>query len=124
MQSKTHQKTYKYQSYFNKKIALKIKNCGVINFITFTNVFAHINDFKKLLSNLKILLTNNTVLIVENHYLGSVLKEKQFDTFYSEHLRTYSFQSFIYIAKFLKLNISFVEFPKRYGGNIRVFNSK
>ena len=115
-------KHIKYQSYFNKKIALKIKkNCGVINFITFTNVFAHINDFKKLLSNLKILLTNSTVLIVENHYLGSVLKEKQFDTFYSEHLRTYSFQSFIYIAKFLKLNISFVEFPKRYGGNIRVF---
>ncbi len=120
--SKNH---IKYQSYFNKKIALKIKkNCGVINFITFTNVFAHINDFKKLLSNLKILLTNDTVLIVENHYLGSVLKEKQFDTFYSEHLRTYSFQSFIYIAKFLKLNISFVEFPKRYGGNIRVFLTK
>ena len=79
---------------------------------------------KKLLSNLKILLTNSTVLIVENHYLGSVLKEKQFDTFYSEHLRTYSLKSFIYIAKFLKLNISFVEFPKRYGGNIRVYLTK
>ena len=44
----------KYQSYFNKKIALKIKkNCGVINFITFTNVFAHINDFKKIIIKFK-----------------------------------------------------------------------
>ena len=52
--------------------------------------------------------------------MGSILKKKQFDTFYHEHPRTYSLTSFIFIAKHLKLNILAVEFPKRYGGNIRV----
>ena len=52
--------------------------------------------------------------------MGSILKKKQFDTFYHEHPRTYSLTSFIFIAKLLKLNILAVEFPKRYGGNIRV----
>jgi len=115
----------KYQSYFNKNISIKIKRkFKHIDFITFTNVFAHINNFQELLNNLKNLISEKTIVIVENHYLGSVLEKKQFDTFYSEHLRTYSFNSFLSIANNLKLNINQVQFPSRYGGNIRVFMSK
>ena len=115
----------KFQSYFDKHIVSVIKKkYPSIDFITFTNVFAHINDLNSLLVNLKNLLNEKTVVIIENHYIGSVLEKKQFDTFYSEHLRTYSFNSFIYIAKFLGLKIDFVQFPRRYGGNIRVFLSK
>jgi len=112
----------KYQTYFNKKISQKIlKIYGKIDFITFTNVFAHINNLKELIKNLKTLISKNTVIIIENHYLGSVLKKKQFDTFYSEHLRTYSLNSFIFVAKNLNMTVQHVEFPARYGGNIRVF---
>ena len=112
----------KYQTYFNKKISQKIlKIYGKIDFITFTNVFAHINNLKELIKNLKTLISKNTVIIIENHYLGSVLKKKQFDTFYSEHLRTYSLNSFIFVAKNLNMTVRHVEFPARYGGNIRVF---
>ena len=53
-----------------------------------------------------------------------IIKKKQFDTFYSEHLRTYSLNSFLFIAKNLNMNVEFVEFPSRYGGNIRVFLNK
>ena len=38
-------------------------------------------------------------LIIENHYLGTVIKTNQFDTFYHEHPRTYSKKSFEIIAK-------------------------
>ena len=87
----------KFQSYFNSKIAKTIiKNYDKIDFITFTNVFAHINNLKELINNLKILISDKTIIIIENHYLGSVLKKKQFDTFYSEHLRTYSLNSFLF----------------------------
>ena len=61
------------------------------------------------------------MLVIENHYLGSVLEGRQFDTFYHEHLRTYSLNSFKYIAQSLGINLNAVEFPSRYGGNIRVF---
>ena len=63
------------------------------------------------------------MLVVENHYLGSVLQRSQFDTFYHEHIRTYSLTSFLYIAKNLEMTVKAVEFPSRYGGNIRVFLS-
>jgi hypothetical protein len=69
-------------------------------------------------------MSDDTVIIIENHYLGSVLEKNQFDTFYHEHPRTYSYQSFKYIANLLKVDLIHVEFPNRYGGNIRVFLGK
>ena len=66
---------------------------------------------------------NDTVIIIENHYLGSILNMQQFDTFYHEHPRTYSLNSFLKISETLNRKIISVEFPKRYGGNIRVMIS-
>jgi hypothetical protein len=88
--------------------------------ITFTNVFAHIEDLGEVLNAIKLLIKNETILVIENHYLGAVFEKNQFDTFYHEHPRTYSYNSFVYIAKTLGLDILSVDFPSRYGGNIRV----
>ena len=84
-------------------------------------MFAHIENLNEVLCCVKTLLSENTLLVIENHYLGSVLEENQFDTFYHEHPRTYSFTSFTFMAKTLQIPIFSVEFPSRYGGNIRVF---
>ena len=67
------------------------------------------------------MMSKTTVIIIENHYLGSVLEGNQFDTFYHEHPRTYSYGSFAQMAQTLNTKISGVEFPARYGGNIRIF---
>lgn len=98
-----------------------IKKYGNPDIITFTNVFAHIEDLRGVLESLKILKKDGTKIVIENHYLGAVLDGNQFDTFYHEHPRTYSYTSFKYMAKTLGLEIESVEFPSRYGGNIRVF---
>ena len=103
---------------------LLIKKFGLFDVITFTNVFAHIEDISSLIRNTKKLMQDSTTLIIENHYLGSIFKLSQFDTFYHEHPRTYSLTSLKYIAKKMKRKISKCEFPERYGGNIRVFISK
>lgn len=114
-----------YNQYFDEKLARKIKkDFKKIDFITFTNVFAHINDLGKLLNSLKILLTDTTVVVVENHYLGSIIRLKQFDSFYHEHPRTYSLKSLIEIGNKISMKISNIRFPKRYGGNIRVIFEK
>jgi SAM-dependent methyltransferase len=88
--------------------------------ITFTNVFAHIEDLNDVLEGLKLLMKEDTILVIENHYLGAVLDKNQFDTFYHEHPRTYSFESFKYIAQKLGKIVVDAGFPARYGGNIRV----
>ena len=112
------------KNYFDEEnVKLLIKNFGEFDIITFTNVFAHIEDLSSLIENLKKLMSNDTILIIENHYLGSILKNNQFDTFYHEHPRTYSLNSLIVIANQLNKHISKVEFPGRDGGNIRVYIS-
>jgi SAM-dependent methyltransferase len=97
---------------------------GRPDFITFTNVFAHIEDLSSVIQAIGVLLKPETVLVIENHHLGAVLQGAQFDTFYHEHPRTYSYSSFVQIARNLGLSISSVQFPKRYGGNIRVFMAR
>ena len=111
-----------YHDFFSEKLAQKIiSEHSRIDVITFTNVFAHINDFSGLVKGLRSLLAEDTLVVIENHYLGSVLNGNQFDTFYHEHPRTYSAESFKYIAELLEKNLVGVEFTSRYGGNIRVF---
>lgn len=109
------------QDYLSDKTAQEIRReVGVPDFVTFTNVFAHIEDLSSVLWALKALIGPQTSIVIENHYLGAVLDLHQFDTFYHEHPRTYSYRSFDFIAKSLGLDIVDVEFPSRYGGNIRV----
>tara|TARA_B100001123_G_C15262573_1_gene1007149 strand:- start:349 stop:1578 length:1230 start_codon:yes stop_codon:yes gene_type:complete len=111
--------------WFDEKSAkkFKIKN-GLPDIITFTNVFAHIENLKQLLKSVKIIMGPKTILIIENHYLGEVIKKKQFDTFYHEHPRTYSLTSFVKISEKLNSTLLKVQFIKRYNGNVRVFIQK
>lgn len=97
-----------------------VEKYGHPDIITFTNVFAHIEDLKQILRAIRILRNDRTCVMIENHYLGAVLKLGQFDTFYHEHPRTYSYGSFMKIAEAMEMQIDLVQFPSRYGGNIRV----
>lgn len=116
---------YSFNEFFDENTVKKINNLNLkIDVITFTNVFAHIEDLNLLLSNLTEIMNKNTLLVIENHYLGEIINRSQFDSFYLEHPRTYSVNSFIHIAKKLNKNIEKIDFPKRYGGNIRVFISE
>jgi SAM-dependent methyltransferase len=94
---------------------------GKPDFITLTNVFAHIENLREVLDSLRRLMAPHTVIAIENHYLGSVLDGNQFDTFYHEHPRSYSYTSFLHMARSLEARLLAVEFPARYGGNIRTF---
>jgi SAM-dependent methyltransferase len=108
---------YIVNAYFGRDVA---ENHIKPDIISFTNVFAHIEDLNDLLNNLKLLMEDKTLLVIENHYLGAVLEKNQFDTFYHEHPRTYSLTSFFHIAKKLGKQVISVDFPSRYNGNIRV----
>jgi len=114
-----------FNSYFNLSSAKRIKKkIGEINIITFTNVFAHIDNLKNLLSSLEHICDEDTLIIIENHYFGEVIKKNQFDTFYHEHPRTYSLKSFVKISEKMKMKIIDYKFVKRYNGNIRMYLSK
>lgn len=111
-----------FNSFLSEDVANNVvATHGKPDFITFTNVFAHIENLHEVLGSLKQLMAPHTVIVIENHYLGAVLDGNQFDTFYHEHPRTYSYTSFVHMARSLGVRLLEVEFPSRYGGNIRVF---
>jgi len=110
-----------FEDYFGPALAEQVvSEHGHPDIITFTNVFAHIENLQEVIDALRKLVGPKTMLVIENHYLGAVLDRHQFDTFYHEHPRTYSKSSFDHIAKSLGMKIAAVEYPSRYGGNIRV----
>jgi len=109
------------KGYFDEDLARRlVSRHGHPDLITFTNVFAHIEDLPEVMRAIAVLRAPHTALVIENHYLGAILTRDQFDTFYHEHPRTYSYQSFTVLADQLGMRIARVEFPGRYGGNIRV----
>lgn len=111
-----------FKEYLSEELGQAITSLhGKPDFITFTNVFAHIEQLREVLASVKRLMASHTVVVIENHYLGAVLDRNQFDTFYHEHPRSYSYTSFVHMAQALGARILAVEFPSRYGGNIRVF---
>jgi SAM-dependent methyltransferase len=111
-------------AFFGEEVAQDfVRRFGQPDIITFTNVFAHIEDLAAVIRALRVLSMQQTRIVIENHYLGSIIAKRQFDTFYHEHPRTYSATSFSFIAASLGMVVSDVEFPDRYGGNIRVFLS-
>jgi SAM-dependent methyltransferase len=111
-----------YNSYLSENLANDlVSRHGAPDIITFTNVFAHIENLQDVLRSLRLLMAPHTVIVIENHYLGAVLGGNQFDTFYHEHPRTYSYTSFVHVARSLDAPLCDVEFPSRYGGNIRVY---
>ena len=111
-----------YNNFLSEDISSAIAaSHGKPDFITFTNVYAHIENLHEVLGSLKHLIAPHTVIVIENHYLGAVLDGNQFDTFYHEHPRSYSYTSFVHMARSLGTRLLDVEFPSRYGGNIRVF---
>lgn len=109
------------QAYFDEQSAEElVRRFGLFDVVTFTNVFAHIEDLSALLRSIQTVLAPDGILVIENHYLARVMETFQFDTFYHEHPRTYSLKSFSFIADSLGRSISRFSFPERYGGNIRV----
>lgn len=113
------------QDFLTEDVAHKfVSKFGQPDVITFTNVFAHIEDLPALLRSVAILMHASTTVVIENHYMGAVLEKDQFDTFYHEHPRTYSYTSFKNIARSLDCKVAYLEFPSRYGGNIRIMIQK
>jgi len=112
--------------YFSPFSARTLKELigGFPDIITFTNCFAHIEKMHELITSLSCLMGPDTLVVIENHYLKSVLERNQFDTFYHEHPRTYSIKSFEIISDLLGASLLFAERTQRYGGNIRVYISR
>lgn len=114
-----------YNSFFSEKISKKIlKKFGNAKIILTTNVFAHTDQLGPFIRSAFKLMDDNSFFIIENHYLKTVVEKNQFDSFYHEHLRTYSLTSLKRLLSMYNLNLMYARQTSRYGGNIQAHFSK
>ena len=113
------------QSFFNKNISEKIiKEQGRAKLITSTNVFAHMSTLGDVMEGITKLLDKDGYYAFENHYIMEILNKVQYDTFYHEHLRTYSLLSLVKLFEMYNLCLFDAKIVTRYGGSIRCIVSK
>ena len=108
------------QDFFNKKSAENfLEKSKVPKIISTTNVFAHTGKLGEFIEGLLKIMKKETIFIVENHYLSSIISKNQFDSFYHEHLRTYSLTSLKKLLGIYGINLIDAYVTSRYGGNIQ-----
>ena len=110
-----------YLGNFDVKAALEIENkYGKFDYITGSNVFAHIDDIHSVVLAAKMLLKTNGSFVTEVHYLPNLIELNQYDFIYHEHLNYYTLKSLIKLFEIHKLKLINAEMIQTHGGSIRV----
>jgi len=97
---------------------------GQIDFITATNVFAHVDDLTDFLNGINIALKPNGIFVVEVPHLLSLIENNQFDTIYHEHLSYFLLGPLRRLFDKHGLPIFRVERLPIHGGSLRIYTSK
>ena len=111
--------------FFNFQVTNQIINSkGKADIVTANNVFAHIADIHYVTKNVKLLLKDNGIFVIEVAYLVDMLDKLTFDAVYHEHLYYYSLTSLDHFFKSEDMQIFKVQHVPTHGGSLRVFVKK
>ena len=114
-----------YKSMFNDNISNKLKNTyGQFDFIIANNVIANIDNLDNVFKNIKLILKNNGIFVMETFSLYGLLKNNLIDNIYHEHISYFSLKSINNYLRKINLKIIFAEHLSVKGGSLRLFISK
>lgn len=98
---------------------LRIK--GKADVVTANNVFAHINNIRDVVKNVKLLLKDSGVFCIEVQYLIDTIQKQSFDNIYHEHLSYYSLLALEEFFRRQDMQLFKVQRVSSHGGSLRVF---
>ena len=111
-----------YPKFWTKILAKKIlKSCKEIDLIFSANTISHIPNYKETFDAIDLLLSKNGVLVIEDPYVGSILKLNSYDQFYDEHVYVFSLMSISNIIKSSNLRVFDAEKINAHGGSMRYY---
>lgn len=111
--------------YFNEEVAESIvKLKGKSDVITANNVFAHTKDIVALTDNVKKLMKEDGVFIIEVQHLLRTIEDLTFDNIYHEHIHYFSLLALSEFFSRQGMKIFKVEEINTHGGSIRVYVQK
>jgi hypothetical protein len=110
------------QKFFSPEVAEEIVlSHEKAKLVTLCNILAHVPDPKSLLQSVKVILDDSGVIIIEVHYLLSLVESLQFDSLYFEHLRFYDANSLNQLLLECDLEIFKIQKIRTHGGSLRVW---
>lgn len=111
-----------YREFFNFKLSAKLKKkFNSFNFIFAVNVIPHVKNLENVIKGVSNLLSKKGFFIMEGVYLLNNIQKGYFDTFYHEHVSTFSLFSLNKLLRKYGLKIVTTKLLQTQGGSIRVF---
>ncbi len=113
------------RAYFGEDTARKIvATKGRADIILGSNSLAHIDDMHDVARGLSVLLKPKGFISMETHYLGTLIKQWQYDFFYHEHHSYYSLTSLSKFFAMYGMEIYDAYLVKMHAGSMRYFIQK
>lgn len=111
----------KINDFFNSENTNKIiQKYGKVDYVVACNCLAHIDNINDIFKNIKLILNDDGILIMEVHYVKNICEYMNFDFIYHEHMSYYSINGIYNICKNNNLYLHDVEYINSHGGSIRV----
>jgi hypothetical protein len=108
--------------FFNEQLARELlRQYGPADIIHANNVVAHVADLHGVVAGMAILLKDDGVAVIENHYVRDMIDHTEFDAIYHEHVCYYSTTSFRNLFAQHGLVLVDVELLPVHGGSLRVY---
>jgi dTDP-4-dehydrorhamnose reductase/SAM-dependent methyltransferase len=109
-----------YNDYFNDEITnTLIQKHDLFDIFISCNSFAHIEDMKTILKNIKKILKPSGIALIEIHHSKYIFDDKHFDFIYHEHMGYYTCTSLYHICKLFDMYLTNVECIQMHGGSLR-----
>ena len=107
-------------SKFNSSV---YRNTGLPNprLIFSVAMFYHLSDPLQFCYNVKEIMNDDTVWVLQMTHLGSMLKDKIVDNIVHEHVAYYSLRSLQFLLSQAELYVVDAQIVESYGGSLRVF---
>lgn len=108
--------------FFNVQLAEQLlEEYGAADIIHANNVVAHVADLHGMVAGMAVLLKEDGVAVIENHYVKDMIDHTEFDAIYHEHVCYYSATSFCNLFAQHGLILVDVEHLPVHGGSLRVY---
>ena len=105
----------------NKNTEKILKNYGKPDVIVASSIFTHVSEPKKFIKNIKKLLSENGMFILEIEYLNNFVKNLQFERFYFDRPFYYSANSIKKLFNNVGMTLFDIEKINVHGGSLRCY---
>ncbi len=121
----TNKMGYKtYPNFWNLNLSKKIqKKFGKVDLIFSANTISHIPNLNEVFKSIKRILKKDGVLVFEDPYILSVIKNVSYDQFYDEHAHVFSLMAVSNLISEFNLKVIDLEKLNTHGGSMRYYIS-